>query len=164
MGLKFFQTRSNARVLHDTLPPICIERVVSRKSEQGLYTKNVSRRFAPTITFKGKWKKIGIRMWQQAATASNQANQTNGQKRGNPWYKTVAPWTSESRNCYTRKQKKPNKDEFVISSTRSRAILTKMIYNLIWNRIPSQSIQRKFDENDPRTWKRVILWILRNGF
>ena len=41
MGLKFFQTRSSAITLHDTLPPICIERVVSRKSEEVLYTNIV---------------------------------------------------------------------------------------------------------------------------
>ena len=31
MGRIFYQTRSNAMILHDTLPPVCIERVVFRK-------------------------------------------------------------------------------------------------------------------------------------
>ena len=31
MGLKFYQTRSKAITHHDTLPPVCIERVVSKR-------------------------------------------------------------------------------------------------------------------------------------
>ena len=43
MGLKFFQTRSNAIILHDTLPPICIDRVVSRKTMKSCFLKLQSR-------------------------------------------------------------------------------------------------------------------------
>ena len=39
MGLKFYQTRSNAITLYDTLLPACIERVVSRKNGEILYTR-----------------------------------------------------------------------------------------------------------------------------
>ena len=50
MGLKFYQTRSNAIILRDTLPPTCIERVVSRKNREILYTRiSKSRRLAHTI-------------------------------------------------------------------------------------------------------------------
>ena len=89
MGLKFFQTRSNARVLHDTLPPKCIAMVVSRKSEQVLYTKNVSRRFAPTMTFKGKWKKD----WDSDAAASSNSSQPSQPKQ---WAKTGQPVVQNS--------------------------------------------------------------------
>ena len=41
MEFKFFHTQSNAIILHDTLPPICIETVVSRKSQEVLYTKTL---------------------------------------------------------------------------------------------------------------------------
>ena len=37
MGSKFFQTRSKAIILYDTLPPICFEKVVSRKTEEVLF-------------------------------------------------------------------------------------------------------------------------------
>ena len=43
MGLKFFQTRSNAIFLHDTLPPSCMEKVMSRKLKEILYTKTESK-------------------------------------------------------------------------------------------------------------------------
>ena len=39
MRLKFFQTRSHAIILHDTLPPIGIEKVVSRKTEEVRFSK-----------------------------------------------------------------------------------------------------------------------------
>ena len=44
-GLKFYQTRSNAVILYDTLPAYCIPRVVVMKSEDIIYRKeNVSLR------------------------------------------------------------------------------------------------------------------------
>ena len=53
MGLKFYQTRSIAIILHDTLPPVCIERVVSRKNGEILYTRiSKSPRLAHTVTLK----------------------------------------------------------------------------------------------------------------
>ena len=58
IGLTFFQTRSNAIILHDTLPASCIERVVSRKSEDILNTKTKSPRPAPTFTLKVNWRKV----------------------------------------------------------------------------------------------------------
>ena len=50
MGLKFYQTKSNAIILHETLPPACIERVVSRKNREILCTRiSKSPRPAHTI-------------------------------------------------------------------------------------------------------------------
>ena len=40
MGLKFFQTRSNAIILHNTLPATCIESVVSRTTEEVFFYEN----------------------------------------------------------------------------------------------------------------------------
>ena len=51
-GLKFFQTKSNAIILYDTLPLICIERVVSTKTQEVFYTETYrSPRPVPTVTF-----------------------------------------------------------------------------------------------------------------
>ena len=38
-GLAFWQTRSNAIVLHDSIPADCVERVVNTKTEETLYQK-----------------------------------------------------------------------------------------------------------------------------
>ena len=57
-GLKFYQTRSNAIILHDTLPAYCISKVVVIKSEEIIYQKvYVSPRPPPTISFKDIWMK-----------------------------------------------------------------------------------------------------------
>ena len=51
-GLKFYQTRSNAIILYDTLPAYCISKVVVMKSEEIIYQKvYVSPRPPPKISF-----------------------------------------------------------------------------------------------------------------
>ena len=68
MGLNVFQTRSNAIILHDTLPPICIERVVFRKTEEVQNTTtSKSPRPAPTITLEANCQKD----WNFEAAASS---------------------------------------------------------------------------------------------
>ena len=45
-GLHFYQTRSNAIILHNTLPAMCIEKVVIRKSGEEVYSKTYQ---SPTV-------------------------------------------------------------------------------------------------------------------
>ena len=52
MWLKFFHTKSNTIFLPDTLPPSCMEKVMSMKSKEILYTKTESPRPAPTVMLK----------------------------------------------------------------------------------------------------------------
>ena len=40
-GLKFYQTRCNAIILHDTFPAYCISKVVVKKSEDIFYHKGI---------------------------------------------------------------------------------------------------------------------------
>ena len=55
-GFKFYQTRSNAIILYDTLPAFCIPKVVVMKSEEIIYQKvHVSTRHPPKISFIDKW-------------------------------------------------------------------------------------------------------------
>ena len=64
----FFQTRSNAIILYDTLPSFCIERVVSTKTQEALYNKAYqSPRPVPTVTLKDNWQKD----WKHDAAASS---------------------------------------------------------------------------------------------
>ena len=55
-GLKFYQTRSNAVILYDTLPAYCISKAIVMKSEEIIY-QNVygSPRQPPTISYKDNW-------------------------------------------------------------------------------------------------------------
>ena len=52
-GLNFYQTRSNAIILYDTLPAFCISKAIVMKSEEIIYqTVCVSPRPPPTISYK----------------------------------------------------------------------------------------------------------------
>ena len=57
-GLKFYQTRSNAIILYDTLPAYCIPKVVVMESGEIIYEKvHASPRPPPKISFKDNWMK-----------------------------------------------------------------------------------------------------------
>ena len=57
-GLKFYQTRSHAVILYDTLPACCISKAIVIKSEEIVYEKvHVSPRLPPKISFKENWMK-----------------------------------------------------------------------------------------------------------
>ena len=55
-GFKFYQTRSNAVIIHDTLPAHCISKAIVMKSEEIIHQKvYVSPRPPPTISYKDNW-------------------------------------------------------------------------------------------------------------
>ena len=55
-GLKFYQTRSNAIILYDTLPAYCIPQAIWRRSGENIFRKPyVSPRPTPTISYKDTW-------------------------------------------------------------------------------------------------------------
>ena len=55
-GLKFYQTRSNASILCDTLPAYCISKVVVMKSEEIKNQKvYLSPRLPPKISYNNNW-------------------------------------------------------------------------------------------------------------
>ena len=57
-GLKFYQTRSNAIILQETLPAYCIPKVVRMETGEVLHEKvNMSPRPPPKISLKHEWKR-----------------------------------------------------------------------------------------------------------
>ena len=57
-GLKFYQTRSNAIILHETLPAYCIPKVVRMETGEVLYEKvYMSPRPPPKISLKHEWER-----------------------------------------------------------------------------------------------------------
>ena len=55
-GLKFYQTRSNAVILYDTLPVYCISKAIVTKSREIIYEKvYASPQPPPTISFQDNW-------------------------------------------------------------------------------------------------------------
>ena len=56
-GMTFYQTRSNAIILQETLPAYCIPKVVRMETGEVLYEKvYMSPRFPPKISLKHEWK------------------------------------------------------------------------------------------------------------
>ena len=57
-GLTFYQTRSTAIILQETLPAYCIPKVVRMKTGEVLYEKvHMSPRLPPKISLKHEWKR-----------------------------------------------------------------------------------------------------------
>ena len=65
-GLKFYQTRSNAAILHETLPAYCIPKVVRMEIGEVTYEKvYASPRPSPKISLKHDWMKVGPEVAQR---------------------------------------------------------------------------------------------------
>ena len=66
-GLKFYQTRSNAIILHETLPAYCIPKVVRMETGETIYKKvYASPRPPPKISLKHDWmKELGSEVARQ---------------------------------------------------------------------------------------------------
>ena len=67
-GLKFYQTRSNAVILHETLPAYCIPKVVRMETGEVIYEKvHASPRPPPKISLKHDWmEELGSEVARQA--------------------------------------------------------------------------------------------------
>ena len=66
-GLNFYQTRSNAIILQETLPAFCIPKVVRLKTGEVLYDKeDMSLRPPPKISLKHEWtRELGSKFLRQ---------------------------------------------------------------------------------------------------
>ena len=114
-GLKFYQTRSNAIILHETLPAYCIPKVVRMETGEVIYEKEyASTRPPPKISLNHDWKReLGSEDAQRPEDKScnnskvpNQTNQLQTQimiERSNPllepieWGNPLLEPTQESR-------------------------------------------------------------------
>ena len=56
-GLKFYQNRSNAIILHETLPAYCIPKVVRMETGEVIYEKENASPRPPKISLKHDWKR-----------------------------------------------------------------------------------------------------------
>ena len=67
-GLRFYQTRSNAIILQETLPAYCIPKVVRMETGEVIYEKvNASPRPPPMISLEHDWmKELGLEVARQS--------------------------------------------------------------------------------------------------
>ena len=56
-GIAFWQTKSHAIITCSTVPPDCIERVISQRGKMTIYQRSSTPRLAPRIVLKSTWHK-----------------------------------------------------------------------------------------------------------
>ena len=80
-GLKSYQTRSNAIILHEILPAYCIPKIIRMETGEVIYEKvYASPRPPPKISLKHDWMKgLGPKVARQAE--GSQPTQPNGETR-----------------------------------------------------------------------------------
>ena len=90
-GLKFYQTRSNAIILHNTLPAYCIPKTIQMETGEILYEKVYeSSRPPPKISLRNDWmKELGAEVVRHAE--DSQPTQPNPK----PIYRTGRPVVTE---------------------------------------------------------------------
>ena len=80
-GLKFYQTRSDAIILHETLPACCIRKVVRMETGKVIYEiVYMSPQLPPKISLKHDWmKELGSEVAQrpEAQVQQSQSSQSN---------------------------------------------------------------------------------------
>ena len=87
-GLQFYQTRSHAVVLHDTLPAVCIEKAIRLKTKEELYLKVRFTARLPRVALKPN-SQIG-QQDQQEQDARTSCDQPSGsQNSGETWCNSV---------------------------------------------------------------------------
>ena len=85
-GLKFYQTRSNALILHETLPAYCIPKVVRMETGGVIYEKVFATpRPPPKISLKHDWmKELGSEVVQQPEGEVAQQSKSSPSNQPNP--------------------------------------------------------------------------------
>ena len=85
-GLKFYQTRSNAIILHETLPAYCIPKVVRMETGEVMYEKvYASPRPPPKISLEHDWmKELGSEVARQPEGEVVQQSKSSQSSQPNP--------------------------------------------------------------------------------
>ena len=85
-GLKFYQTRSNAIILHETLPAYCIPKVIRMEIGEVIYEKvYASPRPPPKISLKHDWmKELGSEVAQRPDGEVVQQSKSSQSSEPNP--------------------------------------------------------------------------------
>ena len=137
-GFKFYQTRSNAIILYDTLPAYCIPAVVVMESGEIIYEKVcVSPRPPPKISYKDNWMN---------ELDSEVAGSSKDTQRFQP-----KPQTQLSRTVKTRgrtRVHKGNRERYLVWS-RGRQALNKNGETRMWIKI-----HKKLRADTCRNWRR----------
>ena len=95
-GLKFYQTRSNAIILYNTLPAYCIPKAIKMETGEFIYEKVYEVTSAASEDFLGRWLDEGIGFSSCCASRKLPTNptkpQSNSQNRATCYDRTNVPF------------------------------------------------------------------------
>ena len=156
-GLKFYQTRSNAIILHETLPAFCIPKVVRMETEEVINEKvYASPRPPPKSSLKHDWmKELGSEVAQRPdgqvvqQFKSSQSNQPNPNpdhdRTGTPFVCSErAPRSQEIETRSSRKED-VNHDRTVrpvVCSQSERSMLNEVDIDFRISRLPHSVVKQ----------------------
>ena len=159
-GLKFYQTRSNAIILQETLPPYCIPKVVRMETGEVIYEKvYMSLRPPPKISLKHEWKReLGSEDAQRSEvgqlSSSFQSNQPilnpNRERTGRPVVKDDTGTVQDGRKTSRSQEIDVNSfhEESVSSESAGRPVIETSV-------IQARSSQDSKDPNVEKAHERT---------
>ena len=150
-GLKFYQTRSNAVILHETLPAYCISKIVVMESGHNIFEKvYVSPRPPPTISFKDNWMKE----LDSEAARSSKDTQRIQPKPKTQLSRTVSPISEQQFTQEIEKDVLFGREGTKHSTRTERAVDgSKSIQSCV--SMPVQIVDKREDEDQTRTERDV---------
>ena len=134
--LKFYQTRSNAIILHETLPAYCIPKVVRMETAEVIWEKvYASPRPPPKILLKHDWKRVDD---QLDNLCSNSRSSQSNQPPPNPDpEKTVQPVVGTKQKIESSGRKTSRSQEIETRSFREEAAKhDKTVQSVVETRAP----------------------------
>ena len=101
-GLKFYQTRSNAIILYDTLPAYCIPKAIMMGPGEVIYEKvYASPRPPPKISFKDNWMFRSCWRWKRLPPNPTKDQKSNCQNREACFVRAIIRFEcSGNRKCF----------------------------------------------------------------
>ena len=164
-GLKFYQTRSNAIILHETLPANCIPKVVRMETGEVIYEKvYMSPRPPPKISLKHDWmKELGSEHAQRPEvgqpSGSFKSNQPipnpSRERTGRPVVKDDARTVQDGRKTSRSKEIDVNSfHEETVSSERTRRPVVET--SVIQTRSSEDSKDPNVEQAHERTRRLVV--------
>ena len=163
-GLTFYQTLSNAIILHDSVPADYIEKVVNMNSTEVLYeSAYVSPRPAPKIVLKESWQS----RCEDDPQTEERGRENRTSSAGRPAAKTrlirTPKWITVFKDYFTRTRKRRSKrTNQQTGSPDQESSKQGCATGRYATRSSLQSFQREVKGNDPQYGQRGIFRDVRN--
>ena len=145
-GLKFYQTRSNAIILHEILPAYCIPKAVMMETGEVIYEKvYMSPRPPPKISLKHEWKReLGSEHAQQPEVGQLSRSFQSNQPISNPSReRTVRPVVKDDTRTVRDGRKTSRSQEIDVNSFHEEHVSSERTGHPLLKRVESKHVHLK---------------------